>query len=189
MVIITFIYVIFTIWMCITNYTVSKLTKKQYEESKKQLEYHHEDQLRLLYKPILQMEIVPEQSTYLFTLECPVTPRKHTSFSYNAIKLKNIGNGTATILFFSWVHSGADEFDNPVIPPINGIMSGDSYYINMLSFYNNNYPKENNAVLELHYSDILGYDHKQRIYFSFSQEKLVKIENESPEPEYPKDDI
>ena len=64
MVIITFIYVIFTIWMCITNYTVSKLTKKQYEESKKQLEYHHEDQLRLLYKPILQMEIVPEQSTY-----------------------------------------------------------------------------------------------------------------------------
>lgn len=201
MVIITAIYAVFTLLILRSNNKSAKAAeaqleeskkefeeqKKQFEDQKKQLEAHHKEELRLLYKPILQLEMTSDQdkdASTLFNIQCPVNPQKHTGYFSSIIKLKNIGNGTAIDLYYTWEHLNQDNFDEESVPSINGIMSGNTYYIYIMFFYNESFTSNEKPILELHYSDILNNDHTQRIRFAFSGRNLIKIENDYPISDY-----
>ena len=96
------------------------------------------------------------------------------------IKLKNIGNGTATTITYvqKCEHTQGFQAD---YPPINAIMNGDTYYVLLLCRNNDVMPSKADAVLVFQYDDLLGFSYKQKVILHFEGNTLLWCENDTPQ--------
>lgn len=129
--------------------------------------------------PFLQLEIPTEDAKPMFEIDLPLCLEEPTDYIEKVVRLKNVGNGTATNIVYIWKYA-KNNISDVGYPPINAIMKGDSYYIRLNCNMDESAECEAMAYLELSYSDLLGHDYEQRIGVVFEQCDLVRFENDTP---------
>ena len=190
MVIVTIIYVIATLCIMKANQNAAKAASAQLDASKEQLaaakkqldisKEQYEDSKRLEYMPILQMRLShdeddPHEAEYI-----DICPREAevSSTTSQFFELKNVGNGTAINIIFTWNFIDLGFSDTDYLP--FSIMQGDSYKINLSCDMDNNLPKDSTLTLEFEYNDLLGNTYEQRIFLRIDDEVFVRCENDLP---------
>lgn len=184
MVWITAIYVVATIAIFRANKKSAKAAEKQIEQTKKQLEeseWQFMESQRLSCIPFLQLEL--EDKTHNGSFEIVLFPDcfnpKTGSYEVSGgdsfyFWLKNIGNGSATNLIYTWTYLDGDS--NTDMMPINGLMNRDSFPV---AFYVDS-QKRIEGVLEWGFSDMIGNDYTQKVNLCFENGKVTKLENDIP---------
>lgn len=172
---ITFIYVAATIAIWVANKKSAEATREQLDESKRQFE----ESKRLETMPFLQLEIPMEQTPSLFEIEFDLCDGEATDVIYKTVKLKNLGNGTATNIIYSWKSKRTSKA-TPEYHPINAIMEGDS--INFQLTFNIDDTIEDVAygVLTWQFDDLLGNSYEQRVTLTFKENDLICCDNDTP---------
>ena len=161
---ITAVYVVATIFICRANIKSANATRDQVAESKRQFD----ETQRLATMPFLSLEHIKDGTLDSdFEVSVPVTKGfslfcRHS----NVFRLKNIGNGTATTIVYTWTCHKKDICETECFP-INAVSVGSPH--NITFFYTEDeapvYPSK--AVLELQYNDLLGHTYEQKFFFSF----------------------
>ena len=136
--------------------------------------------------PFLQIELnVKKDCPVEYTLELPIgnnTPRD--LFSQIGV-LRNIGNGTAMNIVYSW---DCKEAEISIIDSffVNAVRYGESYKIELLSTKTEN-DKEVKGTLTFDYQDLIGNEYEQTMHISIRGYDIM-IETDTPklafEPEY-----
>lgn len=129
--------------------------------------------------PFLQLEIPTEDAKPMFEIELPLCLEEPADFIEKVVRLKNVGNGTATNIVYTWKYAKNNISEGGYLP-INAIMKGDSYYIRLNCDMDESAEDETHACIVLAYSDLLEHDYEQRISVVFEQYDLVRIENDVP---------
>ena len=182
MVAITAVYAIATIFITISNIVSADASRKQVKESRIQFD----EMRRLSSLPFLQIELNGKKDCPVeYTLELP-TGNKPTEDLFSQIGvLRNIGNGTAMNIVFSWDCKEA-ETSNVDSFFVNAIRYGESYKIELLSTKTEN-DKEVKGTLTFDYQDLIGNEYEQTMYISIHGYDIM-IETDTPklalEPEY-----
>ena len=158
-VIVTVVYVIATIFICVANRKSAKASHDQIAESQKQFE----ETKRLECMPFLQMEISYDYHRPDFDMALPFCNENSEYSISKIVKLKNIGNGTATNIVYSWECKATKSISTDY-PPINAIMEGDTYYVLICCDTNETLSSETRATLTLQYKDLLGYSYEPLLY-------------------------
>lgn len=153
------------------------ITLKQNNKVLKQSSNQFVESLRLESQPFLQMELVDDLSTNSPRYEITI-PNENDKVEriYTVCKIKNVGNGTATNLRFTWKAEGKSYSD---AFPVNAIMKGDEYFfqVTLEKEIDND---ELNIILLWGYEDILGNTYEQKSFLYYEVDKLVCIENDPP---------
>lgn len=170
MIIITVIYVIATIFICRANFISAKETKKQVEVSERQFE----EMRRLEAMPYLQFESVPfDKGDFGISLPMNVNEYENTFSHAEEYKLRNLGNGSAKDIIFTWENEslGISEVDYPAI---NAIMAGHEYRVEI--WFDNCTVKKGIDVykLTLQYNDMLDNTYEQWFAFEFEFDGNIK---------------
>lgn len=175
MVWITLVYVIATCAICYFNYQSAKASREQLAESQEQ----YKESKRLECLPFLQMELPTESIRPLFEIEASLCKQRKKDTIYRIVRLKNIGNGTATNITYCWNcrEKGISEAD---FPPINAIMHGDSYYLQLACNADEDAESGIKAVLVFEFNDLLGNNYSQSINLYFEELDLIRCENDTP---------
>lgn len=165
--------IVFVIITLKQNTKILEQGQKQIEESKRQFT---ESKL-LECQPFLQMELIEDWSNYnsQYVINIPIENGESETI-YGLCKTKNVGNGSATNLRYSWK---CDTQSDLGVFPLNAIMSGDEYYFQVTlekQSIRNSYKIE--FVWE--YEDILGYTYEQKSILRYEDERLNCIENDPP---------
>ena len=171
MVVITAIYVIATICICIFNARSASATREQVAESKRQFE----ESKRLETMPFLQVENTNGNKEPLFKIDLDFHDEDTERRLFKVVKLKNLGNGSASNIIYTWKRS--DALDQATdYPPINAIMQGDSYYFCFI--YDANDATTTGALGNLiwQYDDLLGNSYEQSVSLIFDEGDLVRCE-------------
>jgi len=182
MVAITAVYAIATIFITISNIVSADASRKQVKESRIQFD----EMRRLSSLPFLQIELNGKKDCPVeYTLELP-TGNKPTEDLFSQIGvLRNIGNGTAMNIVFSWDCKEA-ETSNVDSFFVNAIRYGESYKIELLSTKTEN-DKEVKGTLTFDYQDLIGNEYEQTMHISIRGYDIM-IETDTPklafEPEY-----
>lgn len=161
---ITAVYVVATIFICMANVKSANATREQVTESKRQFD----ETQRLATMPFLSLERIKDGTLDSdFEISVPITKEfalfcRHS----NVFRLKNIGNGTATAIVYTWICHEKDICETDCFP-INAVSVGSSH--NVTFFYTEDEASDcpSKAVLELQYNDLLGHTYEQKIFFSF----------------------
>jgi len=172
---ITVVYVVATIFICFANIKSAQASRAQIAESQKQFE----ETKRLECMPFLQMEISNERENPNFDFDLPLVDDNKEYTISKIVKLKNIGNGTATTITYSWYSRGLKSMQSDY-PPINAIMKGDEYYILISCDTNEEMPMETDAILTFGYNDLLGHSYEQKVILHFNPDTLLWCENDTP---------
>ena len=176
MVVITAIYVGATIAIWFANNKSSRMTEKQLEESRSQFK----EAKRLECMPFLQLEIPTEQERPLFEIELDLCSGNVSDTLYKIVKLKNLGNGSATNIIYTWKRNKTcDQVCD--YPPINAIMHGDSYYFQLTFYTDETMESGNTGTLIWQYDDLLGNTYEQKVTLIFDEGDLIRCENDAPE--------
>lgn len=173
---ITVVYVIATIFIYSANKKAANASRAQIAESQKQFE----ETKRLECMPFLQMEISHDNHRSDFEMELPFCNENSEYNISKIVKLKNIGNGTATNIVYGWECKATNTTANDY-PPINAIMKGDAYYVLVCCDANDTIPLETSALLTLQYNDLLGNTYEQKVIMHFNADTLLWCENDIPE--------
>jgi len=134
---------------------------------------------RLGCMPFLQLEIPTKKAAALFELELPLCNTDAVDTVYCNALIKNVGNGTATNITYSWKYA-ANNISVHDYPPINAIMQGDSYYVQLTCEADEKIEESTAAILILRYSDLLGYEYEQKIVLNFESYDLIRFDNDTP---------
>ena len=184
MVVITAIYVVATILIFHTNKKSTQAAEKQIEQANEQLkesERQFMESQRLSCIPFLQLEL--EDKTHNGSFEIVLFPDcfnpKTGSYEVSGgdsfyFWLKNIGNGSATNLIYTWTYLDGDSKTN--VMPINGLMNRNSFPV---AFYVDS-QKRIEGTLEWGFSDMIGNEYSQKVNLSFENGKVTKLENDIP---------
>lgn len=168
MIIITAIYVVATILICIANFKSAKATREQVDETRKQ----HEETLRLQTMPYLQVilsdGLVDEndkpQTPYMI-LDVNDTNGNSKVNAVRRISIKNIGLGIAHQIKFAWNPTDKKSNNVPdkdvIIPPqaqwgINVLLSAEKPTSDKLTDR-----KVSKCAFEIEYDDLLGNTYQQ----------------------------
>ena len=164
MVIITAIYVIATIAIWIANNKSAKLTEEQLEETKLQFE----ETKRLECMPFLQIELcAPETAS--FVSDIPLYTEAPETETMEIVKLRNLGNGTAINLIYSWECKAVNKSEIDCMP-ICAIQKEDSYFWQINFQIDDTLPVTFKGDLCLIYNDLLGNTYEQSAILSFALE-------------------
>lgn len=175
MVVITAVYVIATIVISVFNGKSANATKEQVEESKRQFE----ETKRLELMPFLQIEIPTESDTPSFVLELPCSDDDVIQNIYILVRVKNVGNGTATNITYSWEPKGTKSSVS-AYPPINAIMKGDGYSFQFTLEASEDIEDGTIGCFTWQYDDLLGRSYEQRVFLDVKDGDLVRCENDTP---------
>ena len=162
MVAITAVYAIATIFITISNIVSADASRKQVKESRIQFD----EMRRLSSLPFLQIELNGKKDCPVeYTLELP-TGNKPTEDLFSQIGvLRNIGNGTAMNIVFSWDCKEA-ETSNVDSFFVNAIRYGESYKIELLSTKTED-DKEIKGNLTFDYQDLICNESEQTMHITF----------------------
>lgn len=188
MVWITAVYVIATVFICVFNGKSASAAKKQTTEMIAQ----HNQNRRMTIMPFLQIENCPS-GIAVHSVILPVLYEYNKAYilQRTAVRLRNLGNGTATNIGFTWKCTEEDRIIVTDYPTFNAIKDGDEYIVELLfkkpSDSVNSLPFKK-FLLEINFDDMLGYSYTQKFYFDFnSYEHRNNLENvncESNPPEW-----
>ena len=175
---ITFVYVVATILICVYNAKSSKTTKEQVAESKRQFE----ESKRLETMPFLQLEILTNRDRPQFEIELDLCDGNKTETIYRDVRLKNLGNGSASNIIYTWERKNDSSVKCDYLP-INGIMHGDSYCVQLtinVEEYNELEEVNGDGVLTWQFDDLLGNSYKQKVCLIIKEGEIVRCENDIP---------
>lgn len=161
MVVITAIYVIATICITKSNKESASASKEQLKESIKQFD----EMRRLSSLPFLQLELngVKDRATD-YIIELPINKGAPVDLFSQVCMLRNIGNGTAMNVVYSW-ECKEYEITNIDYPPVNAIRYGDSYKVELL-ISKTEANEKTTGVLTFSYQDLVENEYKQAMYLS-----------------------
>lgn len=173
MVIVTAIYVVATVFIMIANRRSAKSARDQLAEMKRE----HEESIRYGIMPFLQMEETTENA-YGFMMELPLVDESDPDWDgENIVRIKNIGNGAATNITYTWI---GGEMTRPINEafPVNAIKADGEYriYISFPCLKDN--INTANGTITFHYDDMRGYSYDQRMTLSFLSNKVYTGINE-----------
>ena len=168
---ITGVYVVATILICIFNARSAKATRQQVAESIRQ----YEESKRLETMPFLQLELPTEEKQPIFEIELESCGGDVAEVLYKIVRLKNLGNGSASNITYAWKRNNAADSIYGYLP--NAIMHGDSYFLQLTYAIDED---SLGGVLIWHYDDLLGNSYEQRVYLNFCEGKLTQCENDIP---------
>ena len=172
---ITLVYVFATIAIWKANKKSAEAALNQLSESRNQFE----ESKRLETMPFLQLEIPTGNNPPLFEIELDLCEGDRTETLYKIVKLKNLGNGSATNIVFSWKRNNTCDQVCDYLP-INAIMHGDSYYFQLTFFTDVTVETGTTGVLIWQYDDLLGNSYEQKVSLIFDESDLVWCENDTP---------
>ena len=176
MVIITAVYVIATIAICVANFKSAKATRDQISESNRQ--FTESKHLQIM--PFIQASF-PRVKRHYYDIELPCSDENpETEIENTVISIENVGKGTANNITYTWEY-GKIHVDGEF--GLVGIREGTLYHIGI--HFRGNLIKENSrGLLILHYSDLLGRWYKQTVLLQFindrDNEDNMKIWAETP---------
>lgn len=179
--IITVVYVIATIFIMWANIRAANASRKQIDESQKQFDTTS----RLQCMPFLQLEFAHRDCKMDYQLEISLRKGEGCYFLNNKAKIKNVGNGTATNIIYTWENESlpqkSDEYLVEVdVLPINAIMQGDEYFF-LLTIYTKvdvEYPQRGKLTFE--YNDMLGNTYEQQVWITISERGASSFDNNQP---------
>lgn len=196
MVIITAVYVVATIAICVANFKSAKASREQLEESKRQFEEQklqfeeqkrqfeeskeqYEETLRLQCMPFLQLEYKYESLIHEdFCLNLPLYACEPVEITACYFVLKNLGNGTAINMIYSWKYIKSKETGDAM--PINAIRPGTEYTIKIV-FDTDDSLNELKPVLEFEYNDLRGESYLQKVFLKIDETSgYVICDNDEP---------
>lgn len=159
MVVITAIYVIATICIMKSNKASADASKAQLEENREQFD----EMRRLNSLPFLQIELnAKKEGPIECLLDLPINSDSHEKlYSYIGV-LRNIGNGTAMNIVYSW-HYKEKEITNIDCLSVNAIRYGDSYKVEILTDKINNDEKIE-GTLTFSFQDLIGNEYDQTMF-------------------------
>lgn len=179
MVAITAVYVVATGLICWANISSANATKKQIAQSESQFE----ETQRLGMIPYLTLEHIKDEKLEAdIAVSAPFTKEDSVFCHHSSLfRLKNIGNGTATTITYTWRCAEKDICETESFP-LNAIPANSPYIVSF--FFTDNdigdgkfdYPSK--ATLELQYTDLLGRMYEQKIFFSFKEKDFDDITDE-----------
>lgn len=123
--------------------------------------------------PFLQMEISIGKPAEILS-EVPLYSNEPITSLYPIFRTRNLGNGTAVNLIYTW----KCDFKNikvSDVAPFNAIRVGDEYYWQFTIKVNENEYETSKAILELQYQDLLGNTYTQNFFISFNP--LLQVTN------------
>ncbi|MBP3541539.1 MAG: hypothetical protein J6K72_06990 [Clostridia bacterium] len=179
MVIITVVYVIATIFICLANIKSAKASKEQLSEMKRE----HEEAIRLQIIPFLQIEETND-SEHTLSLDLPLAETDNSDCDMdNVVRIKNLGNGAATNITYEWTSMQNGISSNEVFP-INAIKADGEYNIHMSFDCVENEIASTTGILILHFDDMRGYSYTQRFVFHFCKNRtysgILEIASDAP---------
>ena len=187
MVIITFIYVVATIGIFVENQKSSKASRdqlaksqQQLEESRKQFDVSQiqlEETRRLEHMPFLMIEIPLHSESPLCEIEL-TADLDNSSNGYRILFLKNIGNGTATNIVYSWKCGDVFECD-PF--PVSSVMKGDGLFFQITMQYDDYKEEKSSGVMVLQFDDLMGKSYEQSINIKYECGIVTNVEVCPPE--------
>ena len=180
MVLITFVYVVATVEICRANIKSSEATREQLIESKRQ----YEDKKRLEIMPYIQFERTKENANHELSLVLD-SGNKLTGKYNLLVCVKNIGNGTAKDIAYTYQwDNGAKAYDRGAFP-VRALSSGESQTIKVEFAHTTEERPERTACFLLRYRDLLENAYTQELNLRFVQTstatlKLVEFTTATP---------
>lgn len=169
MVVITFVYVVATIMICIFNGRSARATSEQVSESQRQFE----ETKRLTVMPYI--EFTTMENRHSCFVNAHLASHDSQCGEYNVfIQIKNIGIGTAQKITYTYKYKcGTMEDNSRGLIPVIALAPKES---NEISIDFGNIPakgQENIEVdIEMKYSDLLENEYVQKISFSFVHQDI-----------------
>lgn len=162
MVVITAIYACATIIITVSNIISAHASKRQLKESILQFD----EMRRLSSFPFLQLELSGKKDCPVeYTFELPIDKEPPLDMFSEIGLLRNIGNGTAMNVIYSWECQGV-ESDGADCLSVNAIRYGESYKVELLTNKCKG-DKEAKGKLTFEYQDLIGNEYEQAMYVSF----------------------
>ena len=180
MIVITFVYVVATIMICIFNGSSARATREQVSESQRQFE----ETKRLTVMPYI--EFTTMENRHSCFVNADLASHDSQSGEYNVfIQIKNIGIGTAQKITYTYKYKcGTMEDNSRGLFPVIALGPKESNEIH-IDFGNIPAKSQENIEVdvEMKYSDLLENEYVQKIGFSFvhqdiQQNKYRCISNE-----------
>ncbi len=158
MVAITFVYVVATIAIFVTNKNSEKAAYAQLEETKRQ----YEDKKRLEIMPYLQCEQCKDNTNNKISLRFDNNKKSGIVTSY-PIEFVNIGNGTAKGIEYIFTNATASYERNDL--PQTALQSGNRMMLVIQLTIPDESLQKNIMSFELKYKDLLDNSYSQKIEF------------------------
>ena len=177
---ITAVYVVATIFISCANIKSANATRDQLTESKRQ----YEDKKRLEIMPYIQFEQTKDNANHELNLVLD-SGDKLTGEYILLVRMKNIGNGTAKDIAYTYQwNNGANTHDRGAFP-VQALSSGESQTIKVVFFHTVEKRAERSACFVLRYRDLLENAYTQKLNLRFSRNssatlKLVEFTTSSP---------
>ena len=177
---ITAVYVVATIFISCANIKSANATRDQLTESKRQ----YEDKKRLEIMPYIQFEQTKDNANHELNLVLD-SGDKLTGEYILLVRMKNIGNGTAKDIVYTYQwNNGANTHDRGAFP-VQALSSGESQTIKVVFFHTVEKRAERSACFVLRYRDLLENAYTQKLNLRFSRNssatlKLVEFTTSSP---------
>ena len=179
MVVITAIYVLATIYISRANIKSADATREQLVESKRQ----YEDKKRLEIMPYIQFEQTKDNANH--ELNLVLDSGKLTGEYILLVRMKNIGNGTAKDIAYTYQwNNGANTYDRGAFP-VQALSFGESQTIKVGFAHTVEERAERSACFVLRYRDLLENAYTQKLNLRFTRNssatlKLVEFTTSSP---------
>ena len=177
---ITAFYVIATIIISCANIKSANATREQLTESKRQ----YEDKKRLEIMPYIQFEQTKYAADH--ELNLVIDSGENLTGKYILlIRMKNIGNGTAKDIAYTYQWDNCEKSYDRGAFPIQALSSGESQTIKV-EFAHTTEEKDNReACFLIRYRDLLDNDYTQTCRFRFKQNnsatlKLIEFSTSTP---------
>lgn len=169
MVVITLIYVIATIVICVANTKSANISKDQLIASDKQLQEikrQYEETKRLSMMPYIAFDTETGMAEQKVTLKLS-TGERNIRGCFVDRNIKNIGSGTAKDIVFTW--KGFSETESEIVFPIINLQSGDNKNIKFHFVESEEHFDKLIACGRFTYQDLLENSYYQDVCFFFER--------------------
>ena len=177
---ITVIYVIATIFICVANIKSANASRDQIAESQRQFS----ESRRLDIMPYLQFE-TSNQPGVDYKMEVLLSETDYNSGDYILnLRVKNIGRGTAKDIEYIWTNFTNTYPQKPFA--IKALQNGDAHYL-QVSFARPKVLKDTTtANFELRFKDLLENEYSQKVEFDFEMENSsIRLKSHTTYPVIP----
>ena len=175
MVIITGVYVIATIFICVYNGISAAAAKKQIQESQLQntamKEFNLYPYFKISYErndeafPHFYLNLVKSDD---IAMNDPNELRKVITFNF-----ENIGLGAAKNIYFEWVLADGTKTNCPVAQKMILCGTDNAVAYNACIYTNYEHSFDSSANLIIYYEDLMGTKYMQKILFTYSITRQV----------------
>lgn len=177
---ITVIYVIATIFICVANIKSANASRDQIAESQRQFS----ESRRLDIMPYLQFE-TSNQPGVDYKMEVLLSETDYNSGDYILnLRVKNIGRGTAKDIEYIWTNFTNTYPQKPFA--IKALQNGDAHYLQVSFALPKVLKDTTTANFELRFKDLLENEYSQKVEFDFEMKNSsIRLKSHTTYPVIP----